>query len=150
MADKITLSDVKNEIVKGNKAQSNTTDAIMKLNSTFAKQFKLDARGAGDRLEDKLEGSKTPKVVQKEMTGFKPLDSVSNLVNDFFARLVNIGKMIAAFTAGLAAGLAAVGAAFTGLRGWELPILKQISNLKPVNNALWASVFSKTGYLAVA
>ena len=126
MADKITLSDLKDEIAKGNKAQSNTTDAIMKLNSTFAKQFKLQARGAGDRLEDKLEGPKTPKVVKKEMTGFKPLDNASGNINAFFGRLANIGKMLAGFTA----GLAAVAAAFAGMRGWELPIIKRISNIK--------------------
>tara|TARA_B110000259_G_scaffold184942_1_gene232960 strand:- start:8168 stop:10489 length:2322 start_codon:yes stop_codon:yes gene_type:complete len=126
MADKITLSDLKDEIVKGNKAQSNTTDAIMKLNSTFAKQFKLQARGAGDRLEDKLEGPKAPKVVKKEMTGFKPLDNASGNINAFFGRLANIGKMLAGFTA----GLAAVAAAFAGMRGWELPIIKRISNIK--------------------
>jgi len=138
MADKITLSDLKDEIAKGNKAQSNTTDAIMKLNSTFAKQFKLQARGAGDRLEDKLEGSKTPKVVQKEMTGFKPLDNASGNINAFFGRLANIGKMLAGFTA----GLAAVAAAFAGMRGWELPILKRISNIKFDN--LFPESLSKT------
>jgi len=126
MADKITLSDLKDEIAKGNKSQSNTTAAILMLNSTFVKQFKLDARGAGDRLEDKLEGPKGPKVVKKEMTGFKPLDSASGNINAFFGRLANIGKMIAGF----AAGLAAVGAAFAGMRGWELPIIKRISNIK--------------------
>jgi len=138
MADKITLSDLKDEIAKGNKAQSNTTDAIMKLNSTFAKQFKLQARGAGDRLEDKLEGTKTPKVVKKEMTGFKPLDNASGNINAFFGRLANIGKMLAGFTA----GLAAVAAAFAGMRGWELPIIKRISNIKFDN--LFPESLSKT------
>lgn len=140
MAEKTTLSEIKREIAKGNKAQSNTTDALLTLNATFVRQFKLeaDANSSGDRLEDKLEGAKTPKLEQKPMTGFKPLDDAGANITAVFARLANLGKLVAGFTA----GLAAVAAAFAGMRGWELPVLKRISNIKFDN--LFPESLSKT------
>lgn len=57
MAD-TTLADLIQEVKTGNKEQKETSEAVHGLTSVFVKQFKLQERGGGDRLEDKLEANK--------------------------------------------------------------------------------------------
>ena len=122
-----TLGDLIKEVRQTNKSQEETTGAIQALTSVFAKQFTAQKYGAGDRLEDKIEGSKksgggitSAGVAQAiELPG-------SNMFGGIFATI----KQLAALAAGFSAAAVAVVAAFSGFRGWELDVIKNLDTIK--------------------
>jgi hypothetical protein len=116
-----TLGDLIKEVRKTNKSQEETTGAIQALTSVFAKQFTAQKYGAGDRLEDKIEGKKTGGAAAAANVPNIDIPG-GNMFGGIFATI----RQLAALATGFAASVAAVVGAFAGLRGWELTAIKNL------------------------
>ena len=130
MARELTLEDVVISLDANNRS-------IKEVGGHLAKFFKMQERGRLDQLEKQRE-AKRPKA-----PGVKPLGETTDINKDLrdfnkgIALLLNPAKLILPLTA----GIAAVGAAFLGLRGWETKAIRslgQITGITPtVSNGLF-------------
>ena len=140
MADK-TLNDVikvlqQNDYSQGLSdtqmlsAQEATKDELGKLNKMLSDIFLKDKANAGDKLEEEREKREKKDQVQrnkaKSASGSNKFD-----FGDLFS-LDGLRSMILPLTG----GLAALGLAFAGFRGWELNAIKQIDMMKLVPTQL--------------
>lgn len=121
-----TLGDLIKEVRQTNKSQEETTGAIQALTKVFAKQFTAQKYGAGDKLEDKIEGKKTGGGITSAGVAQAIELPGGNMFGGIFATI----KQLAALATGFAASVAAVAAAFAGFRGWELGVLKNLDTIK--------------------
>jgi len=122
-----TLGDLIKEVRQTNKSQEETTGAIQALTKVFAKQFTAQKYGAGDKLEDKIEGSKKSGGGITSAGVAQAIDLPGgNMFGGIFATI----KQLTALAAGFAASVAAVVGAFAGLRGWELGVLTNLDKIK--------------------
>ena len=126
----VELKDVVAQLKTNNKSQDITNKAMLDF-INMAKQSRLDD------LENKKEAKKAP--VQK-LSAFQKGKQDATLRRDFMAPMLglNIAKMILPLTA----GLAAVGAAFVGIRGWEVKALKKLSKLPKLAGSLLIKPFT--------
>ena len=111
-----TLDDV-------NKTLKDQNKSLGDLSYGFREWFKLQQRERLDQLERDRENKKTSHATTPS-AAFKKQDS-SNGNNNIFGLLTNPAKLILP----LVAGITAVGLAFAGLRGWELPVIKKIAQM---------------------
>ena len=111
-----TLDDV-------NKTLKDQNKSLGDLSYGFREWFKLQQRERLDQLERDRENKKTSPATTPS-AAFKKQDS-SNGNNNIFGLLTNPAKLILP----LVAGITAVGLAFAGLRGWELPVIKKIAQM---------------------
>jgi len=118
-----TLDDV-------NKTLKDQNKSLGDLSYGFREWFKLQQRERLDQLERDRENKKTSPATTPS-AAFKKQDS-SNGNNNIFGLLTNPAKLILP----LVAGITAVGLAFAGLRGWELPVIKKIAQMKLVPTAI--------------
>ena len=140
MADK-TLNDVikvlqQNDYSQGLSdtqmlsAQEATKDELSKLNKMLSSIFLKDKANAGDKLEEEREKREKKDQVQrnkaKSASGSNKFD-----FGDLFS-LDGLRSMILPLTG----GLAALGLAFAGFRGWEVNAIKQIDMMKLVPTQL--------------
>lgn len=118
-----TLDDV-------NKTLKDQNKSLGDLSYGFREWFKLQQRERLDQLERDRENKKSSPATTPS-AAFKKQDS-SNGNNNIFGLLTNPAKLILP----LVAGITAVGLAFAGLRGWELPVIKKIAQMKLVPTAI--------------
>jgi hypothetical protein len=109
-------------------AQEETTDAIEKLNATMANHFEYLKRQEKDKREEKLETSKAKNQQQQQAGGSVTNNNSKIGLLGLFGGMKGIGAMLLPLTA----GIAAVAAAFAGLRGWELSAIKKINSMVKV------------------
>ena len=109
-------------------AQEETTDAIEKLNATMANHFEYLKRQEKDKREEKLETSKAKNQQQQQAGGSVTNNNSKIGLLGLFGGIKGIGAMLLPLTA----GIAAVAAAFAGLRGWELSAIKKINGMVKV------------------
>ena len=111
-------------------AQEATKDELGKLNKMLSDIFLKDKANAGDKLEEEREKREKKDQVQrnkaKSASGSNKFD-----FGDLFS-LDGLRSMILPLTG----GLAALGLAFAGFRGWELNAIKQIDMMKLVPTQL--------------
>ena len=117
-----TLDDV-------NKTLKDQNKSLGDLSYGFREWFKLQQRERLDQLERDRENKKS--APSAPAAAFKQTDNSSGGGNPF-AMLLNPAKLILP----LVAGITAVGLAFAGLRGWELPVIKKIAQMKLVPTAI--------------
>ena len=122
-----TLGDLITEVRQTNKSQEETTGAIQALTKVFAKQFTAQKYGAGDKLEDKIEGSKKS---GGGITSGRVAQAIDLPGGNMFGGIFATVKQLAALATGFAASVAAVVGAFAGLRGWELGVLTNLDKIK--------------------
>ena len=111
-------------------AQEATKDELGKLTKMLSSFFLKDKANAGDKLEEEREKRDKKDQVQRNKA---KSTSGSNKFNfgDIFS-LDGLKSMILPLTG----GLAALGLAFAGFRGWELNAIKQIDTMKLVPTQL--------------
>ena len=114
-----TLDDV-------NKTLKDQNKSLGDLSYGFNQWFKLQQRERLDQLERDREKQKSVPA-SNPSAAFKKQDT-SNGNNNIFGLLTNPAKLILP----LVAGITAVGLAFAGLRGWELPVIKKVAQMKLV------------------
>jgi hypothetical protein len=116
MAD--NFDKVVKALLENNKSQAETTDAVDKLNKTMADHFTFLKRQMKDQEEDKKEKGKDTRKAQALPKNLKDLN-----------KQLGLGAIggLSGILLPLTAGLASLGLAMEGLRGWEL---KAIKNLK--------------------
>lgn len=116
MAD--NFDKVVKALLENNKSQTQTTDAVDKLNKTMADHFTFLKRQMKDQEEDKKEKGKDTRKAQALPKNLKDLN-----------KQLGLGAIggLSGILLPLTAGLASLGLAMEGLRGWEL---KAIKNLK--------------------
>lgn len=114
-----TLDDV-------NKTLKDQNKSLGDLSYGFSQWFKLQQRERLDQLERDREKQKSVPA-STPSAAFKKQDT-SNGNNNIFGLLTNPAKLILP----LVAGITAVGLAFAGLRGWELPVIKKVAQMKLV------------------
>ena len=119
-----TLDDV-------NKTLKDQNKSLGDLSYGFREWFKLQQRERLDQLERDRENKKTSPATTPS-AAFKKQDSSNGNNNNIFGLLTNPAKLILP----LVAGITAVGLAFAGLRGWELPVIKKIAQMKLVPTAI--------------
>ena len=111
-------------------AQEATKDELGKLNKMLSSIFLKDKANAGDKLEEEREKREKKDQVQrnkaKSASGSNKFD-----FGDLFS-LDGLKSMILPLTG----GLAALGLAFAGFRGWELNAIKEIDMMKLVPTQL--------------
>lgn len=118
-----TLDDV-------NKTLKDQNKSLGDLSYGFREWFKLQQRERLDQLERDRENKKTAPSAPATANAFKTDSGDGN--NNPFALLLNPAKLILP----LVAGITAVGLAFAGLRGWELPLIKKVAQMKLVPNVI--------------
>lgn len=118
-----TLDDV-------NKTLKDQNKSLGDLSYGFREWFKLQQRERLDQLERDRENKKTSPSAPATATAFKTDSGGGN--NNIFGLLTNPAKLILP----LVAGITAVGAAFAGLRGWEIPVIKKVAQMKLVPNVI--------------
>jgi hypothetical protein len=117
-----TLDDV-------NKTLKDQNKSLGDLSYGFSEWFKLQQRERLDQLERDRENKKT--APSAPAPAFKQTDNSDGGGNPF-GLLLNPAKLILP----LVAGITAVGLAFAGLRGWELAVIKKVSEMKLIPNAI--------------
>lgn len=117
-----TLDDV-------NKTLKDQNKSLGDLSYGFREWFKLQQRERLDQLERDRENKKTSPSAPAS-AAFKTDSGDGN--NNPFGLLLNPAKLILP----LVAGITAVGLAFAGLRGWEIPVIKKIAQMKLVPNVI--------------
>ena len=118
-----TLDDV-------NKTLKDQNKSLGDLSYGFREWFKLQQRERLDQLERDRENKKTAPSAPATANAFKTDSGDGN--NNPFALLLNPAKLILP----LVAGITAVGLAFAGLRGWEIPVIKKVAQMKLVPNVI--------------
>lgn len=118
-----TLDDV-------NKTLKDQNKSLGDLSYGFREWFKLQQRERLDQLERDRENKKTAPSAPATATAFKTDSGDGN--NNPFGLLLNPAKLILP----LVAGITAVGLAFAGLRGWEIPVIKKVAQMKLVPNVI--------------
>lgn len=118
-----TLDDV-------NKTLKDQNKSLGDLSYGFREWFKLQQRERLDQLERDRENKKSAPSAPATSAAFKTDSGDGN--NNPFGLLLNPAKLILP----LVAGITAVGAAFAGLRGWEIPVIKKVAQMKLVPNVI--------------
>ena len=118
---KIMRSEMKqsDEIIE---TQKETKASIDALTAVFMKKFKREERGGLDKLEDKIEAPKS-------QTGGYDIKLPDLPGKGMFDNLIVMGARLLSTINGIALGIAGVVAAFAGIRGWELDVIKNIKSI---------------------
>jgi hypothetical protein len=118
---KIMRSEMKqsDEIIE---TQKETKASIDALTAVFMKKFKREERGGLDKLEDKIEAPKS-------QTGGYDIKLPDLPGKGMFDNLIVMGARLLSTINGIALGIAGVVAAFAGIRGWELDVIKNIESI---------------------
>ena len=135
-----TLDDVVQIMKTQTHEQENTSSAINDLASLFKKQFLKEERGAGDRLEAARERRPSRGADLGTAITIPGLDALNSSVNSLVMMGANLAKLIL----GISAGVAAVIAAFSGLRGWELKAVANIGRLGTAIDNLFPETITGT------
>lgn len=123
------LSDIIKTLNKNQESQEETTDAVNELSSLFRKKFLAEDRSKLDGLERQRESRRGRGGGLGLGISTLDIPGLSTL-NGFIALIGDIVKKIVATVAAVAAGATALAAAFAGLRGWELPLLEKLKNIR--------------------
>jgi len=102
--------------------QKETKASIDALTAVFMKKFKREERGGLDKLEDKIEAPKS-------QTGGYDIKLPDLPGKGMFDNLIVMGARLLSTINGIALGIAGVVAAFAGIRGWELDVIKNIKSI---------------------
>ena len=135
---KIMRSEMKqsDEIIK---TQKETKASIDALTAVFMKKFKREERGGLDKLEDKIEAPKS-------QTGGYDIKLPDLPGKGMFDNLIVMGARLLSTISGIALGIAGVVAAFAGIRGWELDVIKNIESIgKKLKGLFPGAIATKIG-----
>tara|TARA_Y100000592_G_scaffold101128_1_gene185788 strand:+ start:2104 stop:3903 length:1800 start_codon:yes stop_codon:yes gene_type:complete len=132
-------------------ATDRVRDEVGKLGNLFVKYFIAQKAAEGDKLEAQREANAQTKAskqgarAKKGGKGFSlfPIETVADSIKSL---LLKIPSLVLPITG----GIAAIGLAIAGLRGWELPALKYITDLKNFPTSVQNAVTSlRTAALGV-
>jgi len=114
-----SLTEITQELSNEQKA---TNESVKDLNKLFTDYFKKMEYSSGDRLEAEREKSSAKVATRSAALASGAEGGGKGLFPFGFGIVGSLGT--------ITAGLAALGAALAGLRGWELNALKSIKNIK--------------------
>jgi hypothetical protein len=110
MAD--NFDKVVKALLENNKSQEETTDSVNKLNKTMTEHFTYLKRQVKDQEEETTENKKT-----KRQAGSSNKEGIKDALG--LGKRGLVGMLLP-----LTAGIAALSASMSGLRGWELGAIK--------------------------
>ena len=126
MAD--NFDKVVKALLENNKSQEETTDSVNKLNKTMTEHFTYLKRQVKDQEEETTENKKT-----KRQAGSSNKEGIKDALG--LGKRGLVGMLLP-----LTAGIAALSASMSGLRGWELGAIKKIKGMatlpRVLNNGL--------------
>ena len=115
MAD--NFDKVVKALLENNKSQEETTDSVNKLNKTMTEHFTYLKRQVKDQEEETTENKKT-----KRKAGSSNKEGIKDALG--LGKRGLVGMLLP-----LTAGIAALSASMSGLRGWELGAIKKIKGM---------------------